>query len=159
MKLGFEVQRVMSSLRKLNMKEAKLHVTLTSFTDRAGLLAALARVGHFKHPFQESRVWQTWTPFIAPRYLKKSGKNTIEGQVRDELLQRGLPEPVSIVAETGQSAARAGFHQFIRQRLPGATRPPSTVPWFVQLEFAEPEKGPLLIGYGSHLGLGCMMPG
>lgn len=43
-----------------------------------------------------SRVWQSLTPFVPPRFLKSSGRNSLEGQVAAELTSRGFPEPTSV---------------------------------------------------------------
>ena len=106
-------------------------------------------------------VWQSMTPFVAPRYIKARGKNTLEGQVRAELRSRRFPEPVAVhrLAPTKKAALESGevtWHRFrhyrlIRQR---GSAPSVACGFAIQLEFERPVVGPVTLGYGSHFGLG-----
>jgi CRISPR-associated protein Csb2 len=103
-----------------------------------------------------SRVWVSRTPFVAPRFLKTRGRNTVEGQVLAELEGRGLhAERVEILGHQAQDEAqRLGrFRHFVLTRKKGAP-PPQTAAWRVRITFAEPVSGPISLGYGSHFGLG-----
>ena len=100
--------------------------------------------------------WESVTPFVPPRYLKKSGKNSLEGQVNAELISRGLPEAKRIVLLEEQSKS---FRHFIRVRRRGEnpTQPPVDIGLAIQIEFTQPleaDRLPLALGYGSHFGLG-----
>ena len=100
--------------------------------------------------------WESVTPFVPPRYLKKSGKNSLEGQVNAELISRGLPEAKRIVLLEEQSKS---FRHFIRVRRRGEnpTQPPVDIGLAIQIEFAQPleaDRLPLALGYASHFGLG-----
>ncbi len=109
-----------------------------------------------------SRRWLSETPFVAPRFLKKSGTNSIEGQIRAELASRGLPAPtnvtVALVPEPGVLPDRLNsqFRHFVRRRARGGKVPPQDIGWYVELEFGEEVRGPICIGYASHFGLGLM---
>ncbi|MBN1210262.1 MAG: type I-U CRISPR-associated protein Cas5/Cas6 [Myxococcaceae bacterium] len=46
-----------------------------------------------------ARRWVSATPFLAPRHFKRQGRNSLEGQVRAELVERGFPEPVAVEFE------------------------------------------------------------
>ena len=101
-----------------------------------------------------SRTWVTATPFVAPRYPKKRGANSLEGQVRAELASRGLPEPESVHwldPRHDERARRLRHH--IRMRRAGAA-PPVDAGHAFRLTFAEPVSGPICLGYASHFGLG-----
>jgi CRISPR-associated protein Csb2 len=106
--------------------------------------------------------WTTITPFVPPRFLKKSGVNSLEGQVRAELMSRGLPEPakIELKARPGSSDLpdkQAGhFRHVVRHRRTG-NQPPQDLGIFVHLHFPEPVKGPICLGYGSHFGLGLFI--
>lgn len=107
-----------------------------------------------------STLWESETPLVAPRFLKDSGKNTLEGQIRAELASRGFPEPLRVSASvvppsrTDADRRTSLFRHFIRARTRGGNPPPQQIGWFVQIEFAQAVEGPLCLGYASHFGLG-----
>ena len=119
-----------------------------------------------------SAIWQSVTPFVPPRYIKRRGKNSVEGQIRAELRSRGFPEPVAIrqlapiprnqVAPMASGSADANrvshaswirFRHFVLSRQHGP-EPPVARGFAVWLEFESPLSGPIALGYGSHFGLG-----
>jgi CRISPR-associated protein Csb2 len=69
-----------------------LPVTLLEVGLREDFAAAVAQV-------RRARRWVSLTPFLAPRHLKRRGRNSLEGQVRAELAERGFPEPVAVEFE------------------------------------------------------------
>jgi CRISPR-associated protein Csb2 len=101
-------------------------------------------------------VWESVTPFVPPRYVKKSGKNSLEGQIHAELQSRGLPEAKKITVLEEPSKA---FRHFVRSRRRGDNPPQSPVDigLAVRIEFEQPLAVallPLALGYASHFGLG-----
>ncbi len=60
------------------------------------------------------------TRLVLPRYLKKTGKNSLEGQVQAELASRGLPPAESIEVLKKEPIA---FRHFIRVRQHGSNPP------------------------------------
>jgi len=103
-----------------------------------------------------SRVWQSLTPFVLPRFQKKTGRNSLVGQVQAELESRGLPsaETVEILREE-----TLAFRHFIRVRRNGMSPPvpPADCGFALRITFHEPlsvSKLPLCLGYASHFGLG-----
>jgi len=104
-----------------------------------------------------ARKWRSLTPFVAPRYLKKSGRNSLTGQVDAELASRGLPPAEAVVVRdphTDSMAAAARKHVRVRRR--GAA-PPVDHGFVLDLTLSTPIQGPLLLGYGSHFGLGAFI--
>lgn len=98
--------------------------------------------------------WFSVTPFVPPRYLKKRGKNTLEGQVIAELVTRGHPEPIAIRVWDARNDARLlRMRHFIRSRRQGPAAPVD-IGFSLSLRFAQPVKGLLCLGYGCHFGLG-----
>lgn len=98
--------------------------------------------------------WTSVTPFVPPRYLKKRGKNTLEGQVIAELAARGHPEPIGInVLDPRNNAQLLRMRHFIRSRRQGPAAPVD-VGFSLDLQFSEPINGPICLGYGCHFGLG-----
>ena len=99
-----------------------------------------------------SRNWQSITPFVAPRFRKKRGRNTLEGQIQAELRSRGLPEP-KVLELLPREMERLRFRHFKITRQHGPT-PPVSFGLAIRMEFDQPVKGPISLGYGSHFGLG-----
>lgn len=105
-------------------------------------------------PEEGAREWVSLTPFVAPRYLKKSGRNTLKGQVTAELASRGLPPPAEVrVIEPGDRPEFLRHRHFVRVRRRGP-KPPVDFGYSLVIRFEEPVSGPLCLGYGSHFGLG-----
>ncbi len=101
-----------------------------------------------------AKSWISATPFLPPRFLKRSGRNTLEGQVQAELRSRGLPEATSIQSFTRDEVLAARFRHFERERRRGGDKS-KTGYWFgLKVSFDEPVCGPLCLGYASHYGMG-----
>lgn len=110
-----------------------------------------------------STSWISVTPFVPPRYLKRRGRNTLEGQIAAELESRHLPDLVSLQVlshddqedPTGADLARRLRH-FVRVRRHGNDPPfpPQDIGFTLKIELATPIPGPLTLGYASHFGLG-----
>lgn len=102
-----------------------------------------------RHPGElaTATVWESRTPFLAPRHCKPHGANALPGQVRAECVSRGLPAPVGV-----EELPQGRFLDFIRARPDKA--PPQTRPFALRLTFADPVAGPICLGYSSHFGLG-----
>lgn len=99
-----------------------------------------------------AREWTSVTPLVLPRYRKRRGKNSLEGQINDELACRGLP-PAS-VAVLPWDEERRHLRHAVRVRRPPAPAPPVDMGFAVRLTFDAPVRGPLALGYGAHFGLG-----
>jgi CRISPR-associated protein Csb2 len=106
------------------------------------------------HPAElaTATVWESRTPFLAPRHLKPSGNNSLIGQVQAECASRGLPVPVRVEELSREVLVERRFLEFVRVRPDKA--PPQTRPLGLRLTFAAPVAGPLCLGYASHFGLG-----
>ena len=117
----------------------------------------------------EAAVWRSMTPYLHPWHLKKpqmrSAAATAEAileQLRREWHGRGtgLPELAAIrevpsVQHGGRALRPLHFHRFRRKR---NLMQPDTLGRLLELRFAEPVRGPLCLGYGSHFGLGLFAP-
>ena len=101
-----------------------------------------------------SRHWRSLTPFLASGHLKKAGP---PGEVLRLLRRRGFgTKGVSVREiddmEVGGTPRRApSFHRF---RTRGRERRYDSSGALLEIEFPEPVRGPLALGYGSHFGLG-----
>ncbi len=97
--------------------------------------------------------WRTQTPLVLPRHQKPRGRNSLEGQVREEMVSRGFPEPVRV-----EVLSQDEFRWFRRARRDVSRAPPVAVGFAIRVEFDGPVNGPIAIGYASHFGLGSMVP-
>ncbi len=141
----------LQSLRHLpqplrNRTQALLGCTADGGTNSTDLQPTPRRSG--------SRVWTSLTPFVPPRYVKRNGKNSLEGQVQAELKSRGLPAAGFIKV---QSEPTRRLRDFIRVRGHGGGPPPVDVGFALRIELNEPATGPISLGYASHFGLGLFL--
>lgn len=98
--------------------------------------------------------WLSATPFVPPRFLKKRGGNTLEGQIMAELASRGFPMSINIrVIDPRESMQSLRRRHFVRSRRFGPAAP-IDCGFSLELHFAEPVSGPICLGYGCHFGLG-----
>ncbi len=109
--------------------------------------------------FRRSTRWRSVTPFVLPRHIKRR-RDTPEEQLARELALRGLPPPRSIkptagAALTDKRSTGGGLTRWIEFDLRRKNRWPTTAFGGFEVEFAEPVQGPILLGFGSHYGLGA----
>ncbi|MDQ3366562.1 MAG: type I-U CRISPR-associated protein Csb2 [Myxococcota bacterium] len=97
-------------------------------------------------------VWTSHTVFVPPRHLKRRGRNTLEGQVQDELAVRGFPS-ATIELLPWDDGTHALRHA-IRVRRSPAKPPPVDGGFVLRLTFDRPVCGPIILGYAAHFGLG-----
>jgi CRISPR-associated protein Csb2 len=119
-------------------------------------LTALGDAGDMRLPelLGPARTWRCLTPFGLVRHPKRrAGRllDTPQDQVRSEIAHRGLPAPVEVRLEAGSwhrfRSAKAGSSRLQQARVTG-----------VVVTFAEPIRGPLMLGALSHYGLGLLVP-
>jgi CRISPR-associated protein Csb2 len=133
-----------------------LRVATVGYGELAALTAgdgALQQSLRTLGPIGGARRWTSVTPFVPPRFLKSSGRNSLDGQVAAELLSRGLPQPerVHLASPHESDRARRMRHYVTRRR---EHAPPMDLAFALDIEFATPVSGPIALGYGSHFGLG-----
>lgn len=157
MGLGDAAQRAIRTLRRTWTKggvgELQLAVVGSGAANSYGQFPPRLRrkLEELFGPAAGARVWESLTPFVPPRFLKRKGKDTLEGQVQAELASRQLPaaQEIEHVPELTRS-----LRHFVRRRARGGASPKVDAGYGLRLRFAEPIKGPLLLGYASHYGLG-----
>jgi CRISPR-associated protein Csb2 len=123
------------------------------------------------HEIREARVWRSSMPFVLPRYLKPRGRNTLVGQVQDELASRGMPPATDVEIQLDDGSFAPGpsyweaaaanrlakrFRHIRRERLDRP--PPMSRGLSLRITFAEEVRGPIALGYGAHFGLGVLVP-
>jgi CRISPR-associated protein Csb2 len=134
---------------------------------RFALLAAEAGSKREGHLFGPAKVWRAVTPFVTRLWLRtRTGKLRPDfspsAQVARELREledtggrRRLPEPVAIGWLGRIERATTTPFVLVAER----SRPNGDgLAGFPVVTFAEPAIGPIAIGYGSHFGLGLLVP-
>jgi CRISPR-associated protein Csb2 len=155
---GEAEQRALAAIRFLKQEHGRptLDVVLAGF----GRATDFERVSPL---FGVSRWWRSKTPFVLPRHPKK-GKEAPEAQLVRELEVRGFPAPRSIERSDGAAlfdpgageAAKTRWLAFRMRRLRDRGRESVSSAGFggFAIEFEEPQRGPILLGYAAHYGLG-----
>jgi len=110
-------------------------------------------IGRLLGPAVGSRIWESATPFVPPRFLKSRGSNALIGQINAELTSRLLPLVESCELLPMDHTAKS-FRHYVRSRKHGGISPPVDVGYSLRLTFEKPLKGPLALGYAAHFGLG-----
>jgi CRISPR-associated protein Csb2 len=162
MGFGGEAQRAIRSLSRTWTKggAGELSVAIAGQGRHPEVLRTLrppleAGVEMVLGPSGGSRFWRSATPFVPPRFLKRVGANSLEGQIAAELSSRCLPHAkVQVVNWTDADETTRRLRHAVRVRRPPAPAPPIDVGFIVRLEFEVPVEGPIAIGYGCHFGLG-----
>lgn len=106
-------------------------------------------------PIDGGTVWQSATPLVLPRFQKRRGPNSLEGQILAELSSRGLPRASVEVRPWDEQTLP--LRHAVRVRRRPALAPPVDAGIAIRLVFEAPVKGPLSLGYGSHFGLGMFV--
>lgn len=115
--------------------------------------------------FKTSRRWRTVTPFVLSRHMKvkKRGGVSIvtdsaDEQIRKELVARYGIDAVVIKYTNPREHMRGSrsrpfeFKRFRKNDRPGGGA------YEIFLEFNDPIRGPLCLGYASHFGMGLFVP-
>lgn len=122
--------------------------------------------------FASSTTWLSCTPFVPTRHAKttRSGEAKVdeygvqigspEHDVRRLLVEAEHPEPVSIepMTSTILGGKPTGWLQFKTVRNVGAGARTANRGYGFRLRFAAPVRGPIVVGYGAHFGLGLFVP-
>lgn len=108
---------------------------------------------------EEATEWQSVTPYLHPWYRKKH--LGVEDQIRRECALRDLPEISALEPMDTISVARdrdsrmVQFHRFRGRR---GLKQPDRKGSAWRINFSEPVKGPLALGFACHFGLGLFKP-
>jgi CRISPR-associated protein Csb2 len=105
-------------------------------------------------PLRESCLWVSRTPLVFRKFVHTHGKKSPEGQIREELEQRGFDSPVRVRIWTSNELVESNLKGYVLTRKPGKQQPPYRASWGATIEFPKPQQGPISLGYASHFGLG-----
>jgi len=102
-----------------------------------------------------ARVWISTTPFVAPRFMKAKGQNSLEGQVQSELSSRGLQAAARVEAqlEGGAYCEGAAFWHAWEKRVPRAVVLAAQAQSHATEPAAQGERGALLAQRWRHFRL------
>lgn len=159
-KLGAPAQQAIRSLRRTFTKggTGDLRVAVAAVGTLDALISLPDEIGRtvsgLTAASDGARIWESVTPFVAPRFVKSSGRNSLIGQIQAELESRRLPALSQLEEIDRETALRRGYRHFVRVRRSGGSPPPVDTCHALRLVFAEPVRGPLALGYASHFGLG-----
>lgn len=105
-----------------------------------------------------ARRWRSLTPYLPVRHRKREEiEEYLTADVLTELRYRDLPSAMATPVEQGSVVLDRWAREFRRYRL--AERMDKSRPGLgMRLEFAEPVRGPLLLGRLSHFGYGIFRP-
>lgn len=149
-------------------------------TDLSLVLLGVGRPEDFRDSvpiLAEAAKWRSVTPFIPTRHYKRRGAKRdtctpaefTEVALREEIARRGLPEPFAVHRltrcdlwdHTGTKPVPGrtmSWLKFRRERLNGGGRRGTDSGCGFEVEFPEPVRGPLALGYACHFGLGLFAP-
>ena len=105
-------------------------------------------------PLQTGTVWRSVTPLVLRKFVHRRGKKSPEGQIREELLERGFSDLVSVEFWSPTQMVEEDLKGFVLKRKNGKQSPPFEASWAATITFSAPQQGPICLGYGSHFGLG-----
>lgn len=161
MGLGATAQHALRSVKRTYMKggAGELQVAVAgrgALSDLRSLSgpdgSPTASIMQLLGPQKGAKMWTTAMPFVPPRHLKRSGPNSLHGQIQAELHSRGLPSAeVEVLRWTPDVLA---LRHVVRRRRAPAPQPPVDGAFAVRLRFGDRIHGPLCLGYASHFGLG-----
>jgi CRISPR-associated protein Csb2 len=104
-------------------------------------------------PHEGAQVWESVTPFVLPKTLDRRSRRSVSGQVNAELVSRRVPEASSVDIDIELTRS---LRHFVRRRIHGGVPPKVDAGYGLRLQFSELVRGPLLLGYASHYGLGLV---
>ena len=119
--------------------------------DLRRLSEQLSQIKRLLGPAERARVWESATPFVPPRFIKRTGRNTLLGQINAELASRGLPAVETF--EFLPDLTRKLRHH-VRSRNHGGVPPLCDIGYGLRITLSEAIDGPLTLGYAAHFGLG-----
>jgi len=120
----------------------------------------------------ESPTWVSRTPFIPTRHPKatRAGKPKMnakgvqigspEHELGRLLRENGFPEPIKMERThyTDLAGHTTRWLHFRRERKTGSGTKSTNMGYGFYIEFAEPVRGPIALGYAAHFGLGLFVP-
>ena len=130
-------------------------------------LVGLGQAKEFNHwLFEKSAAWETVTPFVAHRHLKRRGtkRDAVAGGpdfvvlTASECLERTHPGVAVTVTVRPHEPGQLKAFEFRRRRARPGRADASRAFGDLRVTFATPVLRPQAFGYASHFGLGLLKP-
>jgi CRISPR-associated protein Csb2 len=143
---------------------ADLHLALTGVGHRRDFAGRNTAAGQCPL-LDEARTWISHTPFVPTRHAKAKldARGLQIGSPEHDLrrlIGERFAEPVDVasVRETILGGQATPWSAFRTRRSRGGGRLSTAAGYGFRVEFAEPVRGPIAVGYGAHFGLGVFTP-
>lgn len=155
-----ESVRAIGQLRSAYSKGiSKLSINLVGQGSIGDIYQQLSRVSGVRPSslaiLRPSIVFESATPLVFRKFLSSHGKKMPENQIREELFERGLPEPVAIEFWPSEELVNRKLKGFVLRRQASKRQPPFERSCGLTIQFPERvETVPFAVGYASHFGLG-----
>jgi CRISPR-associated protein Csb2 len=155
-----ESVRAIGQLRTAYSKGiSKLAINLVGQGSISEIYQQLLRVSGVRHTslaiLRPSNVFESATPLVFRKFLSSHGKKLPENQIREELIERGLPEPVAIEFWPSEELVTRKLKGFVLRRHASKRQPPFERSFGLTIQFPEcVDTVPFALGYASHYGLG-----
>lgn len=152
--------RAIGQLRSAYSKGiSKLAISLVGQGTISDIYSQLSRVNGIRSSslaiLRPSNVFESATPMVFRKFLSSHGKKMPENQIREELLERGLPEPSKIEFRSSEELVERKLKGFVLRRQSSKRQPPFERSCGLTLQFSEyVDSVPFALGYASHFGLG-----
>jgi CRISPR-associated protein Csb2 len=108
-----------------------------------------------------AKIWESVTPYVPPRHYLRRGKprlrETVEEQIRRELVLRGIPGAADVHIHRIGNPEWVAVHVPRRHSSQAATTGDRRA-YRLRLEFLHPVRGPIRLGKSSSFGLGLFRP-
>jgi CRISPR-associated protein Csb2 len=144
--LDVRAQTALAELKAVRTREGtEWKLLLEGLSDADGFPGSVLTIA--------SARWESVTPYLHP-WHRKRGFDLPE-QVARECRLRGLPEPTVVQHAPPGKPRTLDFRRF---RSKNILQQPDRQGCFLRLEFAEPLRGPLALGFACHFGLGLFAP-
>lgn len=152
--------RAIGQLRSAYTKGiSKLAINLVGLGSVDDIYSQLSRVNSIRDSsltiLRPSNFFESATPLVFRKFLSSHGKKTPENQIREELIERGLPEPIKIDFWSSDELVKRKLKGFVLRRQSLKRQPPFERSFGLTIQFAEQVNAvPITLGYASHYGLG-----
>lgn len=149
---GFDVGEQMALERLEVLSSAK------GYSLKLGLLRIGSGEGLDISVLSSSKIWESITPFMLVRHPHwKRGKDTPVDQLKLELQRKGFPKPVAVKSSKGYLKYRhVSWLDYKRFR--ARYKPAYNFPYGFVIQFEDEVRGPIVLGYACHFGLGLFVP-
>ena len=137
-----ESVRAIGQLRSAYSKGiSKLAINLVGQGSIGDIYEQLSRVSGISQSslaiLRPSSIFESATPLVFRKFLSSHGKKLPENQIREELIERGLPEPVAIEFWPSEELVNRKLKGFVLRRHASKRQPPFERSCGLTIQFPE----------------------